>query len=142
MSFVVTVGQHMIPGFCATVPFFRSAVYPPANHFLLGQEGYPCIDKLINIITPYRKPIQGPIRARFNSFIQGRGALETTLGKIRTRWRAIILQILSLNQLIVPKVVIACAMLHNICFRVGDIMHEAVIETTRRYIVKIIYIYI
>lgn len=49
---------------------------------------------------------------------------------MKARWRAIFLQ--TLDRLIVPKVVTACTMLHNVCLGVGDIMDEVVSEPTRR----------
>lgn len=114
-------------------PLFMSAQYPPAHHFLLGDGGYPCIEEPISIITPYREPVQGPVEARFNRHhSRARCIIETTFGRMKARWRAIFLQTLPLDRLIVPKVVTACAVLHNICMGVGDVMEEAVSDPARR----------
>lgn len=115
-------------------PLFVSAGYSPAHHFLLSDGGYPCIENPITIITPYREPVQGPIQARFDRYrSRARCIIETSFGRMKARWRAIFLQTLPLDRLIVPKVVTACTTLHNICLGVGDIMDEAVSEPTRRH---------
>lgn len=112
-------------------PVYQLAAYPPRGHFLLGDGGYPCIDNPIRIITPYREPHQGPVQARFNiHHSRARCIIETSFGRMKCRWRAIFLQALPLDQLVVPKVVVACTMLHNICLGVGDIVDE-LMEPTR-----------
>lgn len=77
--------------------------------------------------------MQGPVQARFNRHhSRARCIIETSFGRMKARWRAIFLQTLPLDRLIVPKVVTACAMLHNICLGVGDVLDEAVPEPVGR----------
>ena len=40
-------------------PFYRQALYPPAGYFLLGDGGYPCLQRPVAIMTPYRHPVAG-----------------------------------------------------------------------------------
>ena len=38
-------------------PFYREALYPPTGYFLLGDGGYPCLQRPVAIMTPYRHPV-------------------------------------------------------------------------------------
>ena len=40
-------------------PFFKQALCPPAGWFLLGDGGYPCLERPVALTTPYRKPLRG-----------------------------------------------------------------------------------
>ncbi|MEQ2282358.1 hypothetical protein AMECASPLE_039764 [Ameca splendens] len=41
---------------------------------------------------------------------------------MKTRFRAIFLQVLEVHHTFVPHVITACAILHNICLGAGDVM--------------------
>ena len=38
-------------------PMYQQALYPPAGYFLLGDGGYPCLQRPVAIMTPYRQPV-------------------------------------------------------------------------------------
>ncbi len=48
-------------------PVYAGSLYPPARMCILWDCGYPCLSAPICLITPYRKPVQNPVQACFNS---------------------------------------------------------------------------
>uniref|UniRef100_A0A3Q4GAF4 DDE Tnp4 domain-containing protein n=1 Tax=Neolamprologus brichardi TaxID=32507 RepID=A0A3Q4GAF4_NEOBR len=79
-------------------PLYRQAIYPPPGHFILADGGYPCLQHPLPLITPYKRPVQGVGALRFNSH--------------HSRARCII----------GGGVITVCAILHNICLGVGDVV--------------------
>ncbi|KAL2087167.1 hypothetical protein ACEWY4_018226 [Coilia grayii] len=43
---------------------YRCATYPPPGAFLLGDGGYPCLERPISLITPYKNPVRGVAQHR------------------------------------------------------------------------------
>ncbi len=124
-----TLGRHMKPASCTAAPF----LYLLSTHLLVTLVTEITLESPITIITLYREPVQGPIQARFNKHhSKARCIIEMSFGRIKALWRAIFLQTLPLDRLVVPKVVTACTMLHNIWLGVGDIMDDPVLEPTTR----------
>ncbi|KAK0152126.1 Protein ALP1-like [Merluccius polli] len=104
-------------------PLYRQAVYSPPGHFILADGGYPCLQHPLPLITPYKRPLQGVGPQRFNGHhSRARSIIERAFGMMKTRFRAILLQALEVHHTFVPQVITACAVLHNICLGVGDIM--------------------
>ncbi|XP_052445479.1 putative nuclease HARBI1 [Carassius gibelio] len=103
-------------------PIYNQAKYPPQGFFLLGDGGYPCTEKPIAIMTPFKNPAS-PSTQRFNARLsKGRSIIERAFGMMKTRFRAIFLQALEVHPTFAPKVIASCTMLHNICLGVGDII--------------------
>ncbi|CAI5669854.1 unnamed protein product [Oreochromis niloticus] len=85
--------------------------------------GYPCLQHPFPLITPYKRPVQGVGALRFNSYhSRARCIIERAFGMMKTRFRAIFLQAQEVHHTFVPHVVTACAILHNICLGVGDVV--------------------
>ncbi|KAJ8346457.1 hypothetical protein SKAU_G00278580 [Synaphobranchus kaupii] len=100
-------------------------LYPPRGYALLGDGGYPCLEDPIQIITPYREPVQGPVEARFNRHhSKARSIIERAFGLMKSRWRSILFSALEVHPTFAPKVVAACAVLHNICLADVDALEE------------------
>ncbi|XP_031586184.2 putative nuclease HARBI1 [Oreochromis aureus] len=104
-------------------PLYRQAIYPPPGHFILADGGHPCLQHPLPLITPYKSPVQGVGALCFNSH-HSRACciIERAFGMIKTRFRAIFLQAQEVHHTFVPHVITACAILHNICLGVGDVV--------------------
>ncbi|CAM4675694.1 unnamed protein product [Leuciscus chuanchicus] len=104
-------------------PLYRRSMYPPPGHFILADGGYPCLQHPLPLITPYKRPVQGVGAQRFNlHHSRARSIIERAFGMMKTRFRSIFLKALEVHHTFVPHVITACAILHNICLGVGDIM--------------------
>ncbi|XDV39629.1 hypothetical protein PO909_008836, partial [Leuciscus waleckii] len=104
-------------------PLYRRSVFPPPGHFILADGGYPCLQHPLPLITPYKRPVRGVGAQRFNlHHSRARSIIERAFVMMKTRFRAIVLQALEVHHTFVPHVITACAILHNICLGVGDIM--------------------
>jgi len=102
---------------------FKEALYPPAGYFLVSDGGYPCITQPVAIITPYREPVQGRIRRRFNGHhAKARFIVEHAFGMMKMRWRCLLFKALEVSHTFAPMVITACAVLHNICLTAGDVL--------------------
>ncbi len=102
---------------------YKDALYPPQGYFLLGDGGYPCIIHPVAIITPYREPVQGRVQARFNHYhAKARSIIERAFGMMKTRWRSLLFKSLEVDNTFTPTVIMACAVLHNICLTTGDMI--------------------
>lgn len=88
----------------------------PANNFLLGDSGYPLEPWLL---TPYSNP-SSPAEELFNQkHIKCRNVIERCFGLLKSRFRCIDQSggILCYAPDKVCKIIIACAVLHNICIK-------------------------
>ncbi|CAI5638196.1 unnamed protein product [Oreochromis niloticus] len=104
-------------------PLYRQAISPPPGHFILAHGGYPCLQHPLPFITPYKRPVQCVGALRFNSHhSRARCIIERAFGMMKTRFRAIFLQTQEVHHTFVPHVITACAILHNICLGVGDVV--------------------
>lgn len=104
-------------------PLYCNAEYPPAGYFLLGDGGYPSIDRPIRVVTPYKLPLQGPVEERFNRcHSRGRIVIERAFGMMKARWRRTLFSALEVKVGFCTQVVIACAFLHNVCLSNGDVL--------------------
>ncbi|XP_052788810.1 putative nuclease HARBI1 [Mya arenaria] len=86
----------------------------PGDHsYLLGDSGYPCKNWLL---TPYVNPQPGA-QTRYNSAHKTtRSRVERGIGQLKRRW-GILNGEIGLKPEKACKVIIACAVLHNICKR-------------------------
>ncbi|XP_026095330.1 protein ALP1-like [Carassius auratus] len=94
-------------------PLYHSGAYPPPGHFLLGDGGYPCLERPIALLTPFQQPVRGVAHQRFNAHHVKVGT-ERAFGIMKARWRAIFFHALEVDTSFVPDVVMACTILHNI----------------------------
>ncbi|CAI5674012.1 unnamed protein product [Oreochromis niloticus] len=84
-------------------PLYRQSVYPPPGHFILADGGYPCLQRPLPLITPYKRPVRGVGAQRFNSHhSRARSIIERALGMMKTRFRAIFLQALKVHHTFFP----------------------------------------
>ncbi|CAI5685610.1 unnamed protein product [Oreochromis niloticus] len=88
-------------------PLYRQSVYPPPGHFILADGGYPCLQRPLPLITPYKRPVRGVGAQRFNSHhSRARSIIERALGMMKTRFRAIFLQALEVHHTFVPHIAV------------------------------------
>ncbi|KAA0725346.1 putative nuclease HARBI1 [Triplophysa tibetana] len=85
--------------------------YVPANCHLLGDSGYPCKPWLL---TPYLQPRQGPQLNYNRAHKTTRAVVERGVGQLKRRFHVLHGEV-RLRPEKVSKVIIACAILHNIC---------------------------
>ncbi|XP_056121345.1 putative nuclease HARBI1 [Rhinichthys klamathensis goyatoka] len=85
--------------------------YVPANCHLLGDSGYPCKPWLL---TPYLQPRQGPQLNYNRAHKTTRAVVERGIGQLKRRFHVLHGEV-RLRPEKVSKVIIACAILHNIC---------------------------
>uniref|UniRef100_A0A3P9BSJ7 Putative nuclease HARBI1 n=1 Tax=Maylandia zebra TaxID=106582 RepID=A0A3P9BSJ7_9CICH len=85
--------------------------YVPANCHLLGDSGYPCKPWLL---TPYLQPCQGPQLNYNRAHKTTRAVVERGIGQLKRRFHVLHAEV-RLRPEKVSKVIIACAILHNIC---------------------------
>ena len=113
----------MTPGFLKNSPFYLSKRYPPEGYFLLGDGGYPCLETPICLITPYKEPVNGRERQRFNYHqSRGRTIVERAFGVMKTRWRSTLFKALEVKPTFAPRVITSCAFLHIVCIDNGDVL--------------------
>uniref|UniRef100_A0A9J7ZF30 DDE Tnp4 domain-containing protein n=1 Tax=Cyprinus carpio carpio TaxID=630221 RepID=A0A9J7ZF30_CYPCA len=104
-------------------PLYAQSSYPPPGHFILADGGYPCLQRPLPLITPYKRQVQGVGAQRFNSHhSRARSIIEGGFGMMKTRFRSIFLQALEVHYTFVPHVVTACTILHNIWLSAGDVL--------------------
>ena len=46
-------------------PLFHQALSPPAGYCILGDGAYPCLEKPIAIMTPYRRPLRNRVEVSY-----------------------------------------------------------------------------
>lgn len=104
-------------------PLYRQTAYPPPGHFILADGGYPCLQHPLPLITPYKQPVQCVGAQRFNAcHSRARSIIDLAFKMMKSRFRAIFYKALEVHHTFVPHVITACAVLHNICLRAGDIV--------------------
>ncbi|KAL3973725.1 hypothetical protein ACER0C_022351 [Sarotherodon galilaeus] len=81
------------------------------NCHLLGDSGYPCKPWLL---TPYLQPRQGPQLNYNRAHKTTRAVVERGIGQLKRRFHVLHGEV-RLRPEKVSKVIIACAILHNIC---------------------------
>ncbi|XP_052226180.1 putative nuclease HARBI1 [Dreissena polymorpha] len=90
---------------------FDRNLLPQNDHFLLGDSGYPCKRWPL---TPYVRPANNAQEAYNRAHKLTRSKVERGIGQLKRRWG-----ILHGEVRLAPektcKVIIACAVLHNIC---------------------------
>ncbi|KAL3992610.1 ubiquitin carboxyl-terminal hydrolase 34 [Sarotherodon galilaeus] len=65
-------------------PLYSQSVYPPPGHFILADGGYPCLQRPLPLITPYKRPVQGVGAQRFNSHhSRARSIIERAFGMMK-----------------------------------------------------------
>ncbi|XP_033847383.1 putative nuclease HARBI1 [Periophthalmus magnuspinnatus] len=102
-------------------PLYQRGLYPPPGYFILADGGYPCLQRPLPLITPYKRPVQGVGAQRFNCHhSKARSIIERAFGMMKTRFRAIFFHALEVHHTFAPHVITACAVLHNICLGAGD----------------------
>ncbi|KAJ8375711.1 hypothetical protein SKAU_G00062910 [Synaphobranchus kaupii] len=103
--------------------FYRTQQYPPTGYIILGDGGYPCLDKPIGLITPYKEPVRGRTESCFNyHHSRGRSIVERAFGVMKTRWRSTLFKALEVRPTFSPVVIATCAFLHNVCLENGDML--------------------
>lgn len=103
--------------------FYRSQQYPPRDYIILGDGGYPCLDKPVSLITPYKEPVRGRTEACFNfHHSRGRSIVERAFGMLKTRWRSTLFRALEVRPTFSAVVIATCAFLHNVCLENGDML--------------------
>lgn len=86
-------------------PLYQRGVYPPPGHFILADSGYPCLQRPLPLITPYKRPVQGVAAQRFNSHhSRARSVIERAFGMMKTRFRVVFLKALEVHHTFVPQV--------------------------------------
>lgn len=93
----------------------------PGNTHLLGDKAYPCLPQLL---TPFRDNGHLTDAQRHFNFLlsRTRNCIERAFCLLQKRFRRLkdLLDVHCLNW--IPKYVIACCVLHNICIMQGDLM--------------------
>lgn len=87
----------------------------PSDYYLLGDSAYP---NTTYLIAPYKD--NGHLTRRQRNFNSStRVAIEQTCGMLKGRFR--ILRYVNMYDVkIIPKIVISCCVLHNICTDLND----------------------
>lgn len=92
------------------------------NMHLLGDSAYPLSN---NLMTPFRDNGQLTVRQkRMNRKLSSnRICIEHTFGLLKTRFR--ILKFVNVyNTIDIPKIILGCCILHNLCIVVNDSLEE------------------
>ncbi|XP_034082485.1 putative nuclease HARBI1 [Gymnodraco acuticeps] len=106
-------------------PIFCQALFPPAGWFLLGDGGYPCLEKPVGLLTPYKVP-RGQVQARFNRHhARARSVVERAFGRMKARWRDTLFKALEVSPSFAPDIIACCAFLHNLCIDMNDVLDDA-----------------
>ncbi|XP_036066562.1 uncharacterized protein LOC112157586 [Oryzias melastigma] len=86
-------------------PLYRQTVYPPPRHFILADGGYPCLQRPLPLITPYKRVNVDVAAHHFHSHnSRAHLIIERAFGMMKTRFRAIFLQALEVHHTFVPHV--------------------------------------
>ena len=88
---------------------------------LLGDSGYPLAPYLM---IPYPHPPNSREKGRFNrALCKGRSGVERCIGVLKRRWPCLSRK-LCCNHEKVPDIIVACAVLHNLCIDLNDYWEE------------------
>ena len=89
----------------------------PIGPLIIGDSAYPSLPWLLK---PYSSRNINHSKARFNTILsKSRVIVEQTFGALKGRWRCL-LKVLEIHPMNVPKTVVACCVLHNICVLKGE----------------------
>lgn len=104
-------------------PLYSKGFFPPPGHFLLADNAYPCSESPIGIVTPFHEPTQSGLESRFNAIHRKAWlvARKTIVG-MKARWHRVFGQNLDASNRIAPKVIAACAIMHNVSILTGDMI--------------------
>ncbi len=104
-------------------PIHVNALYPPPAYLILGDGGYPCLQRPISLISPSRHPLQNKMQERFNiKHARACSVIERAFRAMKSWWQATLLKALEVHPRFVSEVALACAFLHNVCLAHGDNM--------------------
>ncbi|XP_052065184.1 putative nuclease HARBI1 isoform X2 [Mytilus californianus] len=87
-----------------------------ANGVLLGDSGYPCRPFLM---TPYQNPVQDHQKKYNRCHCSTRSVIERTFGRLKRRFHILHSEI-RMTPSKACKIIIACAILHNICILLNE----------------------
>ncbi|CAC5402122.1 HARBI1 [Mytilus coruscus] len=87
-----------------------------ANGVLLGDSGYPCRPFLM---TPYQNPVQDHQKKYNRCHCSTRSVIERTFGRLKRRFHILHSEI-RMTPGKACKIIIACAILHNICILLNE----------------------
>ncbi|XP_046408698.1 putative nuclease HARBI1 [Ischnura elegans] len=104
---------------------YAESRYPPEGYFLVGDGGYPCRASPIALITPYRAPSNDSQTLFNHKLSKARIVVERVFGMLKTRWRSVFTKVIEVKIAKAVKVIIACAVMHNVCLTAGDVLNVA-----------------
>lgn len=109
---------------------YRESKYPPHGYFILGDGGYPLLQQPICLVTPYRNPDQfNNVQNVFNTHhSRARSIVERAFGMLKVRWRSIFQKTVEMKHTKVARLITACAIMHNICVTLGDVLQPPAVN--------------
>lgn len=109
---------------------YKKATFPPTNFYLLGDSGYTCSLRPVPIITPFRKDHTLTPRERHFNLLhsRARSIIESSFGRLKTRWRSIFQKSMELKIENCVKTILACCVMHNICINDGVDVEDSLLE--------------
>lgn len=110
--------------------YINSSNYFPENTHLLGDSAYAIHT---NLLTPYGDNGHLTPRQKNYNFClsSARVAIERAFGLLKGRWRCLLDKLAMHRVDLVPNVVLACCILHNICLMKNDELAALAVEVTR-----------
>lgn len=103
----------------------RDEKFPDDTH-ILGDKAYPCLPTLI---TPFKDNGHLTVeQLRLNYNLSAvRSTIERTFALLKKRWRC--MKFLDVRSLVwIPRYILACCVLHNICIMQNDILEVELIR--------------
>lgn len=104
----------------------RSDIMFPGNYSIVGDKAYPCLKQLL---VPYKEGLQLNEQKRLYNYRHAscRSIIERAFEILKGRFR--ILKFLDMHRIDwIPKIVIACCVLHNICIMQNDLLQEEFLD--------------